>query len=77
MKLEISNDQGDSTTKFGGMCDPVFLVSDMDDMIDLIHRKRTRIEEGFRDLKSLFGFRHLVLKNPRGFSFCGVPVTPN
>jgi hypothetical protein len=36
----------------------------MDDMIDLIHRKRTQIEEGFRDLKSLFGFKHLVLKKP-------------
>jgi hypothetical protein len=44
--------------------DPVFLVSDTDDMIDLIHRKRTQIEEGFRDLKSLFGFKHLVLKKP-------------
>ena len=42
--------------------DPVFLVSDMDDLIALIHRKRTQIEEGFRDLKSLFGFKHLVLK---------------
>jgi len=44
--------------------DPVFLVSDMDDLIALIHRKRTQIEEGFRDLKSLFGFKHLVLKKP-------------
>lgn len=44
--------------------DPVFLVSDMDDLIALIHRRRTQIEEGFRDLKSLFGFKHLVLKKP-------------
>ncbi len=44
--------------------DPVFLVSDMDDLIALIHRKRTQIEEGFRDLKSLFGFKYLVLKKP-------------
>ena len=44
--------------------DPVFLVPDMDDMIDLIHRKRTQIEEGFRDLKSLFGFGNLVLTKP-------------
>jgi len=44
--------------------DPVFLVSDMDDLIALIHRKRSQIEEGFRDLKSLFDFRHLVLKKP-------------
>ena len=42
----------------------VFLVSDMDDIIELIHRKRTQIEEGIRDLKTLFGFRHLVLSNP-------------
>jgi hypothetical protein len=34
----------------------------MDDLIALIHRRRTQIEEGFRDLKSLFGFKHLVLK---------------
>jgi len=44
--------------------DPVFIVSDMDDTIDLIYAKRMQIEEGFRDLKSLFGFRHLVLKKP-------------
>ena len=44
--------------------DPVFLVSDMDDTIKLIYSKRMQIEEGFRDLKSLFGFKHLVLKNP-------------
>ena len=44
--------------------DPVFIVSDMDDLTDLIYRKRMQIEEGFRDLKTLFGFRHLVLKKP-------------
>ena len=44
--------------------DPAFIISDTDDLIDLIYRKRTQIEEGFRDLKSLFGFRHLVLKKP-------------
>ena len=44
--------------------DPVFIVSDMDDTIDLIYRKRMQIEEGFRDLKSLFGFKHLFLKKP-------------
>jgi hypothetical protein len=42
--------------------DPAFIISDTDDLIDLIYLKRTQIEEGFRDLKSLFGFRHLVLK---------------
>ncbi len=44
--------------------DPVFLVSDMDDLLALIHGKRTQIEEGFRDLKSLFGFGDLVLTKP-------------
>ncbi len=44
--------------------DPIFLVSDLDDTIELIYEKRTQIEEGIRDLKTLFGFRHLVLSNP-------------
>lgn len=42
--------------------DPVFIVSDIDDITKLIYAKRMQIEEGFRDLKTLFGFRHLVLK---------------
>jgi hypothetical protein len=44
--------------------DPAFIISDMDDLSELIFRKRMQIEEGFRDLKTLFGFRHLVLKKP-------------
>lgn len=44
--------------------DPAFIISDMDDLIDLIYQRRPQIEEGFRDLKTLFGFRHLVLKKP-------------
>jgi len=44
--------------------DPAFIISDTDDLIDLIYRKRTQIEEGFRDIKTLFGFRHLVLTKP-------------
>lgn len=44
--------------------DPVFLISDMDDLLDLIYRRRMDIEEGFRDLKTLFGFRQLELKKP-------------
>jgi hypothetical protein len=44
--------------------DPVFLVSDMNDTLDLIYKRRMDIEEGFRDLKSLFGFKELVLKKP-------------
>jgi hypothetical protein len=43
--------------------DPVFIVSNIDDGIGLLYRLRMRIEEAFRDMKSLFGFRHLVLKD--------------
>jgi hypothetical protein len=43
--------------------DPVFIVSNIDDGIGLLYMLRMRIEEAFRDMKSLFGFRHLVLKD--------------
>ena len=43
--------------------DPVFIVSNIDDGIGLLYKLRMRIEEAFRDMKSLFGFRHLVLKD--------------
>lgn len=43
--------------------DPFFVVSNVDDSIGLLYKKRMQIEEAFRDLKSLFGFRDLVLKN--------------
>lgn len=43
--------------------DPVFIVSNIHDGIGLLYRLRMRIEEAFRDMKSLFGFRHLVLKD--------------
>ena len=43
--------------------DPMFIVSNIDDGIGLLYRLRMRIEEAFRDMKSLFGFKHLVLKN--------------
>jgi len=45
--------------------DPVFIVSNIDDGIGLLYRLRMRIEEAFRDVKSLFGFRHLVLKDTK------------
>ena len=45
--------------------DPAFIISDTDDIPNLIYGKRMQIEEGFRDLKTLFGFRHLVLKKPK------------
>ena len=43
--------------------DPVFIVSNINDGIGLLYRLRMRIEEAFRDMKSLFGFKHLVLKD--------------
>lgn len=45
--------------------DPFFVVSNVDGGIDLIYSKRPQIEEAFRDLKSLFGFSKLVLKDTR------------
>ncbi len=39
-------------------------MSDLDDTIELIYEKRIQIEKGIRDLKTLFGFRHLVLSKP-------------
>jgi hypothetical protein len=43
--------------------DPYFVVSSIDDSLGLLYSKRMQIEEGFRDLKSLFGFKDLVLKD--------------
>ena len=43
--------------------DPVFIVSNIHDGIGLLYRLRMRIEEAFRDMKSLFGFKRLVLKD--------------
>lgn len=43
--------------------DPFFVVSNIDDSLRLLYSKRMQIEEGFRDLKSLFGFKELVLKD--------------
>lgn len=43
--------------------DPFFVVSNVDDSLALLYSKRMQIEEGFRDLKSLFGFKDLVLKD--------------
>ena len=44
--------------------DPVFIISDLDDALGELYKKRMDIEEGFRDIKTLFGFRQLVLKKP-------------
>ena len=43
--------------------DPMFIVSNIDDGIGLLYSLRMRIEEAFRDMKTLFGFKHLVLKD--------------
>ena len=42
--------------------DPLFLVSNSLFCLHQIYRLRMQIEQGFRDLKSLFGFKSLVLK---------------
>lgn len=43
--------------------DPYFVVSSVDDSLGLLYKKRMQIEEAFRDLKSLFGLKELVLKD--------------
>jgi hypothetical protein len=43
--------------------DQYFVVSNVDDSLVLLYSKRMQIEECFRDLKSLFGFMQLVLKD--------------
>ncbi len=42
--------------------DPFFVVSNSLFGLHLIYKLRMQIEQCFRDLKSLFGFKHLVLK---------------
>lgn len=43
--------------------DPYFVASNVDDSLGLLYKKRMQIEEAFRDLKSLFGLKELVLKD--------------
>ena len=43
--------------------EPMLLVSNQSAALLLLYRQRMKIEEAFRDLKSLFGFRNLVLKD--------------
>lgn len=43
--------------------EPMLLVSNDKAALQLLYRQRMKIEEAFRDLKSLFGFKDLVLKN--------------
>lgn len=56
--------------------DPAFIISDTDDMPNFIYGKRMQIKEGFRDLKTLFGFRHLVLKKPKQETVCNLNSSP-
>jgi hypothetical protein len=63
-KIKVNLFCGEDTRENKDKDDPAFIVSDMDDLSEVIFRKRMQIEEGFRDLKTLFGFRHLVLKKP-------------
>jgi len=44
--------------------EPMLLVSNEQSALALNYKHRMKIEEAFRDLKSLFGFRSLVLKEP-------------
>lgn len=43
--------------------DPLFVVSNIDGGLGLIYSRRIQIEEAFRDMKSLFGFKELSLKD--------------
>lgn len=47
--------------------EPFFVVSNVDGAIELIYSRRIQIEEAFRDLKSLFGYKDLLLKDTRHF----------
>ena len=44
--------------------EPMFLISNVyeDAEIHDAYKRRTQIEQGFRDIKTRFGFRHIVLK---------------
>ena len=46
--------------------EPMFLISNVyeDAEIHDAYKRRTQIEQGFRDIKTRFGFRHIVLKKP-------------
>ncbi len=43
--------------------DPYFVVSSIDDILGFLYRKRMQIEGAFRDMKSLYGSKELVLKD--------------
>ena len=47
--------------------EPMYLISNVykGHQIHHCYKRRMQIEHGFRDIKTRFGFRHLVLKNPR------------
>ena len=46
--------------------EPMYLISNVyqGTAIQLCYKRRMQIEHGFRDIKTCFGFRHIVLKKP-------------
>ena len=46
--------------------EPMYLISNVyeDAEIHDAYKRRSQIEQGFRDIKTRFGFRHIVLKKP-------------
>ena len=47
--------------------EPMYLISNVyqDAEIHQCYKRRMQIEHGFRDIKTRFGFRHIVLKKPQ------------
>ena len=47
--------------------EPMYLISNVyqDAEIHHCYKRRMQIEHGFRDIKTRFGFRHIVLKKPQ------------
>ena len=50
----------------------MYLISNVyeDAEIHDAYKRRTQIEHGFRDIKTRFGFRHIVLKKPKKARIC-------
>ena len=46
--------------------EPMYLISNVYQGAEIhgAYKRRTQIEQGFRDIKTRFGFRHIVLKKP-------------
>ena len=52
--------------------EPMYLISNVyeDAEIHDAYKRRSQIEQGFRDIKTRFGFRHIVLKKPKKARIC-------